>query len=125
MSVCGTLKKVTLDGVTFDVFADTDVKEVGSGWENTVIPTSGGNVRKMVSRAESREGITLVCSGAEFDTLKDLAERLDDFPMSYETAAGDVYRATGWIEFESRQTAENKASIQMHPRNSWESFLAL
>jgi len=123
MSISGTLRKVTLDGVTFDVFADSDIKEVGSSHENSSIPTSGANLRKMVARSESREGLTLVCDGAGFALLKSLAEKLTDFPMSYEDASGDVYRANGWIEFEGRQTAENKATISMHPRDTWSQFL--
>jgi hypothetical protein len=122
--ITGTIRKVTLDGVTFDVMADTNVTEVGSGWQNEAVPTSGRNLRKMTKRVETREGITLACNGAEREVLKDLADRSADFPMSYETAAGDVYRATGWIEFENRETEESRATIQMLPRNSWDAFLA-
>lgn len=122
--ITGTLRKVTLDGITFDVMADTNVTETGSQWQNEAIPTSGRNLKKMTRRPEIREGVVLACNGSERDLLKEMAERTTDFPMSYETAAGDVYRATGWIEFESRETEENRATIQMHPRDSWESFLA-
>jgi hypothetical protein len=122
--ITGTLRKVTLDGVTFDVMADTNVTEVGSAWQNEAVPTSGRNLKKMTRRVEAREGVVLACNGSEREVLKDLAERTADFPMSYETAAGDVYRATGWIEFENRETEEGRATIQMHPRNGWESFLA-
>lgn len=121
--VTGTLRKVTLDGVTYDVFADSNIKATPSKFENTAVPTSGRNMRKMVKRAQSREGVTLVANGLEQEALKSLAERQDDISMSYETAAGDVYRATGWIEFESHETEENRASIQMHPRDEWEAFL--
>lgn len=122
--VTGTPRKVTLDGVTYDVFADTNIKATVSAFENTAVPTSGRNMRKMVKRPQSREGITLVANGAELEALQSLAERLDDFPMSYETAAGDVYRATGFIEFESHETEENRATVMLHPRQGWESFLA-
>lgn len=123
MSVTGTPKKVVLDGVTFNVFADTNIKATPSAYENTAIPTSGPNIRKMVKRAEVREGITLVADGSEQEALKELAERTSDFPMAYETASGDVYRAVGWIEFESHETEENRATISMHPRRDWEAFL--
>lgn len=122
--VTGTLRKVTLDGVTYDVFADSNIRAVPSKYENTSIPTSGRNMHKMVRRSENREGLTLVANGAEQEALKALAERTEDFPMSYQTAAGDVYRASGWIEFESHETEENRASIQLHPRRDWEAFLA-
>lgn len=122
--VSGSLRKVTLDGVTFDVFGDTNISATPSAFENTSVPTSGRNMRKMMKRSEIRESVTIVANGAEQEALKELAERLTDFPMSYETAGGDVFRATGWIEFESHETEENRATIQMHPRQSWEAFLA-
>lgn len=122
--IVGAIRKVTLDGVSFDCFSDTNITEVGSQWQNESIPTSGRNMRKMTKRAENREGIVIAANGAERDILKELSERQTDFTMSYETAAGDVYRCSGWIEFENRETEENRASIQMHPRNTWEPFLA-
>ena len=122
--LAGSLRKVTLDGTTFDVFTDSNVKEVGSGWENSAIPTSGRTMRKMVKRVEERENVVLACNGAERNILKALSERTDDFPMSYTTASGDVYRASGFIEFESRETEELRATIKMIPRKSWEAFLA-
>ena len=122
--VSGSIRKVILDGISFDVMADTNISEVGSKWENEAIPTSGRNIKKMVRRVESREGVTLACNGLERDLLKDLAERTDAFPMSYETAGGDVYRTVGWIEFENRETEENRATIQMHPQDDWDAFVA-
>lgn len=120
----GSIRKVTLDGVTYDVMADTNITEVGSAYENESVPTSGRNIKKMTRRPENREGVVLACNGAERTLLKELAERTADFPMSYETAAGDVFRAVGFIEFENRETEENRASITLMPRLGWESFLA-
>lgn len=122
--VAGAIKKVTLDGVTFTVAGDANITEVGSRYENSVIPTSGDNMRKMVKRAETREGVTLIIGGRDRELLRTLADRTTDFPMSYETAAGDIYRATGWIEFENRETEENRATIKMFPRQEWSAFLA-
>lgn len=121
--IAGSIRKVTLDGITFDALGDANIKEVGSKWENTSIVTSGRNVRKMMKRSEDREGITLAANGVERDMLKDLAERTTDFPMSYTTASGDTYKASGWIEFESRETETNTATIKMIPRDGWHSFL--
>lgn len=126
MGVTGTIKKVTLDGVTYDVPADINISEMGSGFENSLIPTSGRNVLKQVKRAEIREGVVLIVDDLEMDTLKDLAERLKEkassFPMSYQTAAGVTKRATGWIEFANRETEENRAAITLLPEGSWSTF---
>jgi hypothetical protein len=122
--LAGTIRKVTLDGIAFDAMADTNVSETGSQWEVSGVPTSGRNMKKMVRRPETRESIVLACNGAEREVLKELAERIDDFPMSYTTAGNDVYRCTGFIEFETRETEENRATIQLIPRDQWESFVA-
>ena len=122
--VTGTLRKVTLDGVTFDVFADSNINATVGAFESTSVPTSGRNMHKMVKRPENREGLVLVANGDEQALLLELSERTTDFTMSYMTAAGDVYRADGWIMFESHETEENRAAIQMHPRTVWSPFLA-
>lgn len=122
-NISGSIRKLTLDGTSFDVMADTNITEVGSAYENDSVPTSGTNMRKMTKRAENREGIVVACNGSERDLLKGLSERNTDFPMSYETAAGDVFRSTGWIEFENRETEENRASVKMFPRVKWSQFV--
>lgn len=120
--VAGTIKKVTLDGVTYDVPMDINISEIGSGFENTLIPTSGRNVLKKVKRAEIREGVVLIVNDQEMDILTDLAEQDESFPMSYQTASGAVKRATGWIEFAARETEENRAAITLLPEGKWSTF---
>jgi hypothetical protein len=124
--ISGTLRKVTLNGITFDAAADVDVTEIDGAFDSESMASSGRNMRKMTKRTQNREGVVLIVNGDEFELLRGLSERTTDFPMSYETAAGDVYRAPGWIQLENRTTAENKATIQMHPRNgNWEPFIAI
>lgn len=122
--LAGTPLKLVLDGVSFDVMADANFSEAGSHWENTSVATSGRNVRKMTRRPEMRENVVVACNGAERTLLKEFAERTEDFSMSYTTAGGDVYSAVGWIEFATRETEENRATLQLHPRNGWEEFVA-
>jgi hypothetical protein len=115
-----------LDGVTYDVPGDINISEMGSGFENSLIPTSGRNILKQVKRAEIREGVILIVDDFEMATLKELAERLEEnassFPMSYQTAARVTKRATGWIEFANRETEENRAAITLLPEGSWSTF---
>jgi len=119
----GSIRKVILDGVTFDAMADTNITETVSRWENDRLPTSGRNIRKMTKRVPKAESVVVACNGAEREVLKELAERTSDFSMSYETAGGDVYRSTGSIEFENRETEELRATIQLHPATDWATFL--
>jgi hypothetical protein len=118
----GTIRKVNLNGVTYDAAADASIKGVPTGHENSAVPTSGRTMRKMVKRVQSRE-VELVANGAEQEALKALADQLPDFPMSYETAAGDIYRAVGFLEYSNHETDENKASVTLFPRGDWEAFL--
>lgn len=122
----GTPRKVTLDGVTFDVMADTNISEMGSQFENEPVVTSGRIMKKMTRRSKSAESITLACNGDERELLQEFDERTENFSMSYELASGDVYRSVGFIIFENRETEEARATIQMHPAedNAWEAFIA-
>lgn len=120
--VFGTIRKVTLDGPSYDVPADVDVTETGSGFENSLIATSGRNFLKQVKRAEIREGVVLLLNDQEMDVLTALAEQQTPFPMSYQTAGGSTKRATGWIEFTNRTTAEGRATLILLPQGKWSTF---
>ena len=122
--LAGSIRKLTLDGVTYDVMHDSNIKEVGSAYENSAIPTSGNHMRKMAKRVEMRESVIVAAGGADRDALRALADRTTDFPISYMTAAGDVFRTTGFIEFVARETEENRAELKLIPRKEWQSFLA-
>lgn len=124
--IVGTPRKVTLDGITFDVMADANFSEMGSGNEKEGVPTSGRTLQKITKRSKTVESVTLACNGDERSVLEELDSRLVNFPMSYENAAGDVYRSVGFIWFENRETENNSATIQMHPAedNKWEAFIA-
>lgn len=122
----GTPRKITLDGTTFDVMADANLSEKGSSNENEYIPTSGRTMKKMTKRSKSVEGVTIACNADEREILEELDGRQEPFPLSYELASGDVYRAKGHIAFETRETEENRATVQIHPTdgNQWEAFIA-
>lgn len=122
--IVGSIRKVTLDGVTYDALHDSNVSEPGGPWQNESVATSGRNLRKMSRRSEERDGLILACNGAEREQLEELVGRTDDFTMSYQTASGDVYRCSGWVEFEKRETEEGRATVKLCPRDRWESFLA-
>ncbi|HUX61448.1 MAG TPA: hypothetical protein VMV32_09075 [Ignavibacteriaceae bacterium] len=120
----GSILKITLDGITFDVMADSNFNETGSGFENDRIATSGKSFKKMTKRVEKVESVILKANANDKQQLKYLSEKLEDFPMSYKTADGSVRRAKGSIYFETRETEENRATIQLHPANGWEEFVA-
>ena len=123
--IAGSLRKVSIDGTSFDVMADADITEVGSQFLNESIPTSGRNMRKMTKRAQTRDGIVIAANPAEQARLKEIADSLDLVPLSYTRADGSKFTTPqGWIEFESLTTMENRAAVKFHEQTSWELFVA-
>lgn len=120
--VSGSIKRLILDGVSYNVPGDVNITEVNSQYEVTDVPTSGGSLKKMVRRTETRENVVVIASSQEQEDLKELSERVVDFPMSYELADGSVYRTTGFIALENRDTEEYRATLKLFPRDSWELF---
>ena len=119
MSVSGTPRVLELNGIAFNLLADVDVSEMGGSVEKEAIPTSGENMMKMTRRAQTRESVVVACSDEERELLQALSERVANFPMSYTTAAGGSYHATGSIEFETRTLSENRATIKLLPVDNW------
>jgi hypothetical protein len=126
-AVSGTIRKIALDGVTYPIKADADVTINWSPYEVERIPTSGRSMKKMTVRNPSIESIPLTVSPEEADTIRALSERLDSYPLSLELADGSVLRGTGDVNFENFTTAENIATIHLHPDRAigaWELFAA-
>lgn len=120
----GSIRKITLNGITYDVMADSNFNETGSAHENDRIPTSGASFKKMTKRVQKVESVVVKANPDERQLLKAQSDALTDFPMSYTTADGSVRRANGSIFFENRETEENRATLQLHPSGDWEEFVA-
>jgi len=115
----GTPRSVSIDLVDYDVMADTNITEMVSPYENTSVPTSGRNLRKMTKRSTSREGLVLGTDADEKTNLVAISVSADNVQLSYTNAAGDTYRAKGWIEVENNETEESRTAVQMHPETDW------
>ena len=122
----GTLKKITVDGITFDVMADANITQKNSPFENEGIPTSGGTMQKKTRIAQAAESIAVATNVDEDKLLADTAARTDKYPMSYQTADGSIYRTTGFIIYENRETESGTTTIQMIPSDAdgWKLFSA-
>ncbi|KPK96008.1 hypothetical protein AMJ80_02385 [bacterium SM23_31] len=123
--VAGSIRKLQINGINFNVKADADITETGSRYENDTIPTSGPNMRKMTKRAETREGVVITANPAERAQLKQLADDIALVPLSYTLADGTQYRTpSGWIEFENNTTMENSCTVKLFEREQWVQFVA-
>ena len=123
----GSLRGVVFDGLTFRVPADINMSLNLSEYENENIPTSGQSVQKKTLRSPDAEGVVLIANPIEQETLRDMAGRLEAFPISVELADGSVWRTTGTINFENVETQENRATVKIMPDRAigaWELFSA-
>ena len=123
--IAGSIRKISIDGTSFDIMADADVTEVGSQFLNEPIPTSGRNMRKMTKRPQTREGMVIAANPAEQARLQEIADSRELIPLSYTRADGSKFTAPkGWIEFESISTMNNAATVKLHEQTAWELFVA-
>lgn len=114
----GSMRKVTLDGVPFNVMADANADQKKGKFDTEGVPTSGDTIMQKTYRAQTADSIGLQANNAEADVLRVLSERINNFPMSYTTADGSTFRAVGQINYEGHNTEKGLATIQMIPESS-------
>lgn len=119
-NLSGSIRSVEIDGVAYNVMADADAAQAVSEFENTATATSGDNMMKMVKRALTYEGIDLATNADERVALQAIASSLEDVTLAFTNAANDRYVATGRINVEANQTADNKTTVILLPRNQWQ-----
>lgn len=121
--VSGTPRKLTLNGLPFDFAFDTNITE-NAGQITEGISTSGRTMYKVTKNIPTREAVTIVADDTDFSSLKNIAEEVEPFPMSYTVASGSVYRNRGLINIENRETEENRVTIMLIPDGEWSEFIA-
>lgn len=124
MSAVGSLRKVTIDGVSYDVMADTNITFKRSRFEKEGIPTSGNPLIKMTKRIQTVESVDLGCSVDEMEELSSKADSIADVTMAFELADGSIYRGTGHINFEQYESETGKITLTLIPVGDWTPFPA-
>jgi hypothetical protein len=120
----GTPRKTTLNGMTFHVFADTNVSFKPSLFTTEGVPTTGPTMNKMTKVVPEMDSITIAASPADLLLIKAMAESLVDITMSIEFADGSVFKATGRINLDSWESETNKAAVKLIPTEDWTPFIA-
>jgi hypothetical protein len=118
----GTLNRVVLNGVNYDVPADINLTYNRSSFTTEGVPTSGKTVIKYTRRVPTMEGVILMTSPAEMEELNNVAETLSDITIAVEFADGSTYRTTGRINFENYESEEGRSTITIIPiktKNAW------
>ena len=122
MSSSGTPRRVTLDGVTYNVAFDANFAQT-PGVLNEGVRHTGGTMMKKTLQVGQVESVTLIVTSSQNEQLIALSNRTVNFPMSYELASGDVYRAVGQINLDNRETEENRRDVTLIPDGDWQPFL--
>jgi hypothetical protein len=120
--IVGTPVKCVLDGNTFFFMADADPADGKPKWAGEAVPTSGPSMWKMTRQDTGTTGNALRINADELVILKELAERIDSFDMSYENIDGVTYRAQGHITYDTRSVANGRVEASFFPDDDWEEF---
>lgn len=122
--IAGTIRKVTVEGITFRVPADVNATFIFSNYETTMDPTSGRGMKRMIKRTPAIEGLVLVCNGDERESLRAFATDTskEALKFSVELIGGDTYKSEGGLELENFETESNRVACQFLPNEDWTKF---
>ena len=124
MATSGSIRKVLIDGLSFNAAADGNFAKTPK-IEKEAVRHSGGNMIKVTLASGNVESVKLICTPAEFDTLEGKADEQGAFAMSYEMADGSVFRTSGEIMLGNYESEEHSVEITMIPETgSWDLFAA-
>lgn len=115
----GTIRKLTIDAITFDVPADINITFNRSKYTIEGMPTSGRPIMKFTKRVQTMNSVPVITNPAEMETLNDKSESIADKTFAIELADGSTYRATGQFNYENFETESNRSAIQIIPKGPW------
>jgi hypothetical protein len=120
----GTPDKLVLDGNTYFYMADADPAYGQSRWQHNPLPHTGGTMNQMVRRDTGSTGHKVKANGDELQTLLALMEKTESFPIAWYNKAGDCYRCTGFINFDTVSAQNGSAELSLYPDEGWTQFVA-
>lgn len=124
VDVTGSIRKFTIEGISYRVMADANFSRRPINVENTMVPTSGPAMQKKMRVVPVLEGVVLACNAEEMEAIKSFAEGLDVIKITYQTAAGDEYRCTGQVNIEGHESEEGRVTVTVQPEDDWTLFPA-
>ena len=120
----GTIGKLVIDGVSFDVMADAKASFKRAGFEIEGIATTGETLFKITKRVQTIEGVAIAGTPAKIESLQSKADSLADLTLSITFADGSTYKATGRIKFDTWESDTGEAVVDLIPKKTWTPFLA-
>ena len=101
MAPSGTGRKLQLDGISFNMAADSNPARTPTVDKEDVVHTGGVN-QKITLMSGAIESQKLILEDGEYEVLQGLNERITNFSMSYEKADGTVLRTgSGYIKLDN------------------------
>jgi hypothetical protein len=119
----GTIAKLTLAGLPFDVASDADFSEVIAKFTNTIVMTSGKGSISQEKRVPEVTGVVIILRKGDKALLKSIAEAGVEIPISYKHSDGASYKCVGIINIENNTTMQNRCSISLLPTDDWTELL--
>ncbi len=124
MSVTGSVRGASVDGIPYNVTADANIA-LNDRIEKESIPHSGGNMQKITIMAANAEAVKFTLTPSEYATLRSQGSGLEDIPLSYTMADGTVSRTSGTITLGPYQSEDNSCEVQfLTSTGVWEIFAA-
>lgn len=117
--VTGSLRKVTINGITFDAAADTNFSFTPTNFENSVIATTGSGMVKKMKRVPVIESLPLVVDGEKLAQLVSLDGAQNEYKFSITLQSGTELKGKGVFQSESYENEEGRYNIQIHPTGDW------
>ena len=117
--ISGTIKKLALGGIPFDVSADANMTVILTNWANEAEATSGQHMRKMTRQVSTIESVPIRGDLGDFKILKKFSDSQSDITLSVTLINGQVLKSTGWINFENFETDSMTANVSIFPRSEW------
>ena len=119
----GTVKKLTIDGETFNVAADGKTDFTIGQYEVEGQATSGETIFKMTKRIETMEGIELMGTPTMLERLRTKVNSLADVTIAATLIDGSTYRSTGRVTADKWDSSTGKVSVNLIPAGEWTAFL--
>jgi hypothetical protein len=79
---------------------------------------------KKMRRTPNVESVILICNAEDRQKLEAFNDRKTPYGLAWTNAAGDTYRTTGVIHYETYETEENRCTLTLLPREPWAPFVA-
>jgi hypothetical protein len=111
----GSVRKLTIEGISFPVLFDANLSDLESVYENSAIATSGKGMIKKVKRIPVIEGVILGCDGGSRIALISFADGIAELKFSIEYASGDIKKCQGIFNIGSYESDEGRETISIHP----------